>query len=246
MVSGWEEPIVAGLVFLVAALYASVGHGGGSGYLAVLGLFGVTPAVMKPAALSLNILVSGIGTARFTTAGHFSWRLFWPFAAASVPAAFVGGYVQLPGDVYQTLVGVLLLWAAWRLARRSPDGARVLRHPPIWAALGVGAAIGLLSGLVGVGGGIFLSPILLLAGWAGAHRTAAVAAPFILVNSAAGLLGFLAATGGIPAPVPLWVVAAVLGGWLGAGLGSRRLPAAPILRLLAVVLVVAAAKLLLT
>lgn len=234
---------IAAAMCAVALLYSSVGHGGGSGYLAVMALFGVAPALMKPTALSLNVVVASLATFRFAQAGHFRWRLFWPFAAASIPAAYVGGAVTLPGDAYRLVVGAILLYAAIRLARSATeDVAEGTRPPPLPAALAVGAGIGLLSGLVGVGGGIFLSPVLLLAGWAGAHVTAAVSAAFILVNSVAGLAGHLGAATGLPAALPFWATAVATGGWVGSSLGSRRLPSGGIRAALAAVLLVASVK----
>src|SRR3954470_5636964 len=150
---------------LVAAFgYAAVGHGGASAYLAALALAGVAPAEMRPIALALNVLGAGIANWKFQRAGHFRWRLFWPFAAVSVPLAFVGGAITLPGHAYKTLVGAVLVYAAaqlWLSARRG-DEMRAVREPPLAAAMAVGAVLGLLSGLTGVGGGIFLSPLLLM------------------------------------------------------------------------------------
>lgn len=235
------------LLFLVgAALYASVGHGGASSYLAVMALFGLAADVMKPTALALNILVAGVATFRFYRAGLFSRNLFWPFAIASVPAAFVGGATELTGRWYKILVGVVLLYAAvwmFRSARRVTPA--ITRRPPIWAALVSGAVIGFLSGLSGVGGGIFLSPLLLYLGWAETRETSGVTAPFILVNSVAGLLGHLSSVERLPPAVPIWAVAAVTGGWIGATYGSRAAPAPVLRQLLSVVLVVAGAKLIL-
>jgi uncharacterized membrane protein YfcA len=232
-------------IFVVAVLYASVGHAGASGYIAVMALAGLAPDVIKPTALVLNILVSVIATWRFHRAGHFRWRLFWPFAALAVPFAFIGGAVQLPGDVFRPLVGAVLLFSAARLlwSMAAPDAA--LSLPPIGPSLGIGAGLGLLSGLTGVGGGIFLSPVLLFMRWASAKETSAVAALFILVNSVAGLLGHWSSTRMIPAEWPWYAVAAVMGGTLGAYLGSVRLPVRWIKAMLATVLLVAGAKLML-
>jgi uncharacterized membrane protein YfcA len=234
---------LAGLVFAAAALYASVGHGGASGYLAAMALVGVTPEAMRPAALALNVLVAGIGTVAFVRAGRFSWGRFWPFAALSIPAAFAGGTVELPPGLYRPVVGAVLLYAAVRLVRQ-PTGAGGTRPLPAAVALAAGAAIGLLSGLVGVGGGIFLSPLLVLARWADVRTASGVAAAFILVNSVAGLLG--QATQGVVLPsfLPTLAVAAVAGGGIGAWLGSRRLSPIVVRRVLAVVLVVAGLKML--
>jgi len=234
------------LIGVAALLYSSVGHGGASGYLAAMALFGLTPAVMKPTALSLNLLVAGIGTIRFASAGHFDWKLFWPFAVLSIPMAFVGGAMKLPVPAYKFLLGAVLLFAAWRLASKSTDGiARPLKPVAVPRAMGFGAALGLLSGLTGVGGGIFLSPLLLFLGWADVRKTAGVSVVFILVNSAAGLLGHWSSVESIPAEIAWWAPAAVLGGIVGAELGSRRLSPLTIRRLLSVVLVVAGIKMLL-
>lgn len=242
-----ETLIIAILFFATAALYASVGHAGASGYLAVMGLFGFAPAVMKPTALALNIIVALVATARFQRAGLFSWTLFWPFAVISIPAAFVGGTVTLPARGYKILVGLVLLYAAVWMFRstrqKTPPGPP--RLPALWVALPVGLVIGLLSGLTGVGGGIFLSPLLLYMGWAETRATAGVAAPFILVNSIAGLLGHLAGIAQVPSSIPVWGGAVLLGGWLGASYGSTRAPAPVLRRLLSVVLVIAGVKLIL-
>jgi uncharacterized membrane protein YfcA len=235
------------LILLAAALYSSVGHGGASGYLAAMALFGLAPAVMRPTALCLNLLVSSLATLRFHRAGHFRWRTFWPFALTSVPLAFLGGALTLPATIYKQLVGVVLLFAAVRLFLSTLDrGAtketRETRDAPLVPAMLLGAGVGLLSGLTGVGGGIFLSPLLLLAGWADARRTAAVSAAFILVNSAAGLLGNPAGLRSVSAALPYFALAALAGGIAGTEFGSRRLPPQWIRRLLAAVLVVAGLK----
>lgn len=231
---------------LVAAFgYASVGHGGASAYLAALALAGVAPSQMRPIALVLNILVSAIGTYKFWRAGYFRWRLFWPFAAVSIPLAFLGGAITLPGHAYKVLVGVVLIYAAWQLWHSARAGAemREVRDPPLAWAMLVGAALGLLAGLTGVGGGIFLSPLLLLLGWAGTKQTSAVAAPFILVNSIAGIAGaFTAKAATLPSQLWILALAVLIGGWLGAEYGSRRFTNPFIRRLLAVVLASAGAK----
>ena len=243
------EPLSLGLLacgMLVAAfMYASVGHGGASAYLAALALAGVAPAEMRPIALVLNILVSAIGTYKFWRAGHFSWRLFWPFAVVSIPLAYVGGAIELPSHLYKMLVGAVLVYAGWQLWLSARLGAemRPVREPPLPWAMSIGAGLGLLSGLTGVGGGIFLSPILLLLGWAGTKQTSAVAAAFILVNSIAGISAiFTARSAALPSYV--WVLSTVvmLGGWLGAEYGSRRFANPVIRRLLGIVLAAAGAK----
>jgi hypothetical protein len=248
---GADTVVVVALAagMLVAAFgYAAVGHGGASAYLAALALAGIAPAEMRPVALALNILVSSLATWKFHRAGHFRWRLFWPFAAAAIPLAYVGGAITLPGQAYRALVGVVLVYAAWQLWRsaRAGDEMREVREPPLAAAMAIGGAMGLLAGLTGVGGGIFLSPLLLMLGWAGTKQTSAVAAPFILVNSVAGLAAIFV-TKGAALPSYVWFLApAVLaGGWLGAEYGSRRFANPLVRRVLAVVLAAAGVKMVL-
>ena len=240
-----DLPLLALLVFVAALLYSSVGHGGASGYLAAMGLVGVAAAVMKPTALVLNVLVASVASLQFLRAGAFSWAAFWPFAVASVPLAFVGGAVSLPGGAYKRLVGVVLLYAAWRLLAHVVRPAAATHPPPVGVALVVGAAIGLLSGLVGVGGGIFLSPLLLFMGWAGTREMAGVSALFILANSLAGLAGHLASLSLLPPETPLLAASAFAGGVIGSTFGARRFSTPTLRRLLGVVLVVAGGKMLL-
>ena len=236
--------LAAGLLF-AAFVYASVGHGGASAYLAAMALAGVAPADMRPVALVLNVVVSAIATFKFYRAGHFRWRLLWPFAVVSIPAAYAGGAITLPGHLYKAIVGVVLVYAAWQLWRsaRAGEEMREVHQPPIALAMVIGGGLGLLSGLTGVGGGIFLSPLLLILGWAGTKQTSAVAAPFILVNSLAGLAGaFMVNSTALPSNIWILVGAVLVGGWLGAEYGSRRFSNPLIRRMLAVVLAVAGAK----
>ncbi len=237
--------LIAALIFFVALLYSTVGHAGASGYLAAMALFGISPLVMKPTALVLNILVAVIGTIRFYRAGFFSWRVFWPFVIASIPASFIGGSLTLPVPIYKSIVGVVLLYSAVRLFYSANRGDKTeATPPPIFLALIIGAAIGLLSGLTGVGGGIFLSPVLLLMNWAKTKETSGVAVAFILVNSIAGLLGHVSSVALVPFQIFYWAPAAIIGGWIGTILGTRVLPIAGIRRWLSIVLVVAGGKLL--
>ncbi len=233
------------LIALAALLYSSVGHGGASGYLAVMALLGVAPMVMKPAALVMNIFVAGLVAWRLYRAGYFNARLFWPFALGSIPLAFVGGLLTLPGHFYRYLVGAALVLAAVRLLVEARD-LPARSAPPLPLAATIGAVLGFVSGLTGVGGGIFLSPLLLFLRWADMRHTAALSAAFILLNSLAGLAGHLAAGAGVPAGLSWMVLAALAGGAVGAELAVRRLAPVRLRQLLGVVLVVAAVKMFLT
>jgi uncharacterized membrane protein YfcA len=230
-------------IFAAALLYSSVGHAGASGYLAAMAFFNIAPESMRPASLVLNILVATIGTVRFYRAGCFSWSLFWPFALVSIPCAYLGGTLTLPNPIYKWILGVVLMFAAYRLWNKPISDTS--HKVPVWIALVCGGAIGLLSGLIGVGGGIFLSPLLLLMGWADTKTTAGVSVAFILVNSIAGIVGLLTQGATLPPQLPYWTAAAIVGGLIGSELGSRRLASPTLRRLMAVVLVVAAIKLLL-
>jgi len=237
-------PILAAGVLVVAFLYSSVGHAGASGYIAVMSLMGLAPAEIKPTALVLNILVASLSTYQFWRAGHFSWRLFWPFALLAAPAAFVGGYVALPTRAFKMLVGAVLLVSALRLVVETRHEGDV-RAPGRPVAIAVGGGLGLLSGLTGTGGGIFLTPLLLLLHWARTKNAAAVSALFILLNSISGLAGHVSGAGSLPGLVWPLLAAAFAGGAAGSYLGSRRFSPVAIRRMLAAVLLIAGAKLLL-
>ena len=241
----------AHLIFLflaigvIAFLYSSVGHAGASGYIATMTLFGLATTVIRPTALVLNILVASIGAFQFWRAGHFAWKLFWPFAVLSIPTAYLGGYLQPSASVLRILIGLVLLSSAARLIFRREDPPKV-EQPSVPTAIGLGAGIGFLSGLTGTGGGIFLTPLLLFCHWAHIRRAAAVSALFILVNSIAGLVGYFTAKHSIPSLGLVLAGAAIIGGTIGSHLGSRRFPIRAISLLLAAVLVIAGAKLILT
>jgi uncharacterized membrane protein YfcA len=237
-------PLLVPAIFVVALLYASVGHAGASGYIAVMALAGLPPAVIRPTALILNIFVASQGSWQFWRAGHFSWRLFWPFALLSIPCAYLGGYLNLPTRGFKIVVGVVLLASAARFFLRPREAERT-RTPRLAAAMPIGGGLGLLAGLTGTGGGIFLTPVVILAGWAKTKTAAAISSMFILVNSAAGLLGNVSASRQVPALALPLLASAICGGVLGSYLGSRRLPAPVIQRLLAVVLLLAGSKLVL-
>jgi uncharacterized membrane protein YfcA len=245
-----QVTLLAVLILAAAILYSSVGHAGASGYLAAMALVGVAPDVMKPTALALNILVATIATARYSRAGYFSWAGLWPFAIGSIPLAFVGGVITLPGYLYKPAVGLVLFYAAYRLFRSTVGGTQEAPDKgisvPTLPAVAWGGGIGLLSGLTGTGGGIFLSPLLLFTGWAGTRPTSGTSAAFILVNSVAGLAGSYSSVQNLPDALPVWAVAAGVGGLIGSELGSRKLQSNGIRRALAAVLVIAGLKLSLT
>jgi uncharacterized membrane protein YfcA len=235
--------VTAAAFFVVALLYSSVGHAGASGYLAVMALLGTAPASMRPTALILNILVAALGARSFISAGHFKASLAGPLLATSIPMAFIGGRMELPVDAYRAVIGAVLLLSAIRLLVQLRDDDRPGRPPKAWIAMMVGAALGFLAGLTGIGGGIFLSPLLLLAGWANLRTTAATSVVFIFANSAAGLLGQMSSLDALPSGLPVWAGAVVAGGAVGSWLGAQRL-ASPVIRgMLAVVLVTAGIKL---
>lgn len=241
--------ILTGLIFVAAVLYSSVGHAGASGYLAAMALFGLAPEAMRPAALSLNILVASIATFRYARAGQSNWQLLWPFALTSVPAAFLAGAISVPPDIYKPLVGFVLAVSAIqfiRTAAQAPTSDTLTKPPHLATALTAGAGLGLLAGLTGTGGGIFLSPLILLMGWADTRRTSGVAAAFILVNSISGLLGTTISIGALPEALPFWAAAAAAGGLIGTQLGTRHLPIPGLRYALAAVLFIAAGKLVLT
>jgi uncharacterized membrane protein YfcA len=230
---------------IIAFLYSSVGHAGASGYIATMTLFGIAPALIRPTALVLNILVASIGTFQFWRAGYFSWKLFWPFALFSIPAAYVGGYLQPSASLLRILIGVVLLFSAARLLFRRGDPAQTFppSHP---VAVSVGAGLGFLAGLTGTGGGIFLTPVLLFCRWARIRQAAAVSALFIWVNSVAGLVGYFTKVRSIPSLGFVLAAAAIIGGIIGSHLGSRHFAVRVISLCLAAVLLIAGTKLIFT
>lgn len=249
MVMSLESAMLIGACMLVvAALYSSVGHGGGSGYLAVMALFAVPPSIMRPSALVLNIAVASLATWAFVRRGAFAFRTLWPFAVTAVPMAFVGGQLPVPGVVYKPLLAAALLWSAVYLfsPRARPCDDPTLR-PPVGLALAAGGGLGLLSGLTGIGGGIFLSPLLLFMRWAPTRQTSGVATAFIVLNSVAGLAGQTASLAAVPwTLVVVWIPFVLVGGFAGSRYGSAVRETKNIYRLLGVVLAVAAVKMLLT
>lgn len=229
-------------VGVIAFLYSTVGHAGASGYIAVMVLRGLSYNEYRPTALILNILVATIAWFQFWKAGHFSWRLFWPFALISIPAAYIGGHLEIPTALIKIVIGAVLLFSAIRLFFRRSDPTEV-ETPSIGLSLAVGMVLGFLAGLTGTGGGIFLTPTLLFFCWAHIRQAAAVSALFILVNSISGLAGYFTAQHSIP-PLGLIIApCAIIGGIIGSYFGSRRFPVRAISLLLATVLVIAGVKL---
>ena len=233
-------------LFVVGFVYASVGHGGASGYLATMALFGIAPVLMKPSALLLNLFVSTVSFWQFYRAGYFRWEKFWPFAVVSVPLAFVGAKIPLSDMLYRQLLAGCLLLVIIRLIWTVRGREEEPKPVPLGAGLLTGGVIGLLSGMIGIGGGIILSPLMLLFGWARLKEVAATSALFIFVNSLSGLFGLLS-KGYSPDPALYsWISAALAGGLLGGYFGSHRF-AVPTLRyLLAAGVGVACVKLMLT
>ncbi len=255
--SGFLIPI---LIFVMAVLYSSVGHGGASGYLAVLSFFSLLPDEMATTALCLNVLVSSLAFGTFYRAGYFSWSLIWPFIVASIPAAFIGGMIQVPREVYYLILAVVLLYAAFRMvgsvsAKNSESlknleaqhevKKKVKKQIKKSVALGAGAGIGLISGLIGVGGGIFLSPLMVLMKWASLKQTAAVSALFIGVNALSGLLGRAVRGGLVFGELLPYLMAGLAGGLIGSYLGAHRVSDLILRRVLAGVLLIASFKLIL-
>jgi uncharacterized membrane protein YfcA len=231
-------------VAVVALLYSCVGHAGASGYIATMVLAGVSATVIRPTALLLNIFVACIGAFQFWRAGHFSWRLFWPFAAFSIPLAFLGGRISLPTHWLKVLLGLTLLYSALRFFIQPKEESEI-REPSLVTALGVGAVLGLLSGLTGTGGGIFLTPLMIFMRWGKTKTVAAVSVVFILLNSISGLLGVISSGNALPSLAWRLIPAAILGGTIGSYLGSKRFSPVVIKRILSAVLILAAYKLIL-
>lgn len=241
--------LLAALFFAVAVLYSSVGHAGASGYIASMALLGFAPEQVRPTALALNLLVGGIGLFRWWRGGHVRWRNVLPFVLASAPAAFFAAQVKLPRESYSMLLGAVLLVAAigvFRHAARAEQEDRDTagRQVPWLPGLVVGAGIGVLSGLTGTGGAIFLTPLLLFARWMPTREASGTSVAFVWINSLTGLAGLLHATGSLPPMLPLWLGVVGVGALLGSQLGLHWLPVRGLRRMLGVVLLVAAAKLL--
>jgi uncharacterized protein len=238
-----NTPLLLVILAVIAFLYASVGHGGASGYLALMSLFAFPITFMKPTSLILNILVSGIAFYFYFREKKFDWELFYPFAITSIPFSFLGGFLKVDTHLYKIILGTVLLFAVARLIGFFGKDKTVLKTINIPIALIIGAIIGFLSGLIGIGGGIVLSPVLLLLGWATMKQTAAVSSVFIFVNSIAGLFGFVSQGGIIPSSSLLLIGIAVIGGSFGAYYGSKKMNTLTLRNILALVLLIAIFKL---
>jgi uncharacterized protein len=236
--------LLACAIAVAAALYSSVGHGGASAYIALMALAGLAPEEIRPAALVLNILVAGLGAFRFISAGRFDWNVFWPFAITAIPAAFLAGRIDIPESVYRPLLAFALAAAALRyLVWPQIDAIKPSHAPRKIVALPAGAALGGLAGLTGIGGGVYLSPLLVFMGWADPQRATGIAACFIVVNSIAGLAGRWQSLATLPSYLPWFALAAVVGALIGTTLSLERLNKSGVLRVLGVVLGIAAAAL---
>lgn len=226
----------------IAAAYAAVGQAGATGYIAAMGIAGFTPDVIRPAALALNTLVAAIGTARYAKAGHVTWRGTYPFILLGLPCSVLGGATHLPTSIYQPVVGVLLIVAAWRMAKSARSAAsideRPLPQPPLLPALIAGAAIGFVAGVTGIGGGIFIAPLVLTLHWLNTRYAAGLSAIFNLLNSAAALAGLWSASLILPPDLPSWLAAAAVGAMLGSWLGVKHLPPRVLRYILSVLLLV--------
>jgi uncharacterized membrane protein YfcA len=234
------------LLFIVAFLYASVGHGGASGYLALMALFSMSPAVMRPTALMLNLFVSLSAFILFYRGGHFKWKIFLPFALASIPSSFIGGMIEMDAAIYKKLLGILLLIPVARMLLTTNGDEQTKKTPDLRLSLLIGAVIGFLSGLIGIGGGIILSPVLLMMSWTTQKQTAAISALFIFVNSVAGLAGQFSQGISLQPDMLAYVGVAFVGGSAGAWMGAAKLDHKALKYLLSIVLIVASIKLLLT
>jgi len=236
--------LIAAVVLVFAVVYSNTGEDAAPGFLAALALYGMSPLAMKPAALILNAIVALVCTIRFYRADFFSWRAFWPFAAASVPASALGASLGLSGFFYRIVVSLVLLYSAARLIfSDEPKIKKKTSRVPIPLALLLGAAIGLLSGLAGLGGGIFLSPLLLLTGWSRADQARGVAAAFVLVNSVAGLIVSRPSAPFLFSGMVYWAPAALVGAWIGTELDMRAIPVVHVRHVLSLLLVVGALRL---
>jgi uncharacterized protein len=230
-------------IVIVAFLYSSVGHGGASGYLAIMALFSVEPTIMKSSALIMNLFVAGIAFIAYYRGEHFRFRVLLPFVLGSIPMAFIGAKIHINPNFYKIILGACLMLAVFRLTLIKFTYDKEIRQVPFLAALILGAIIGFLSGMIGIGGGIILSPLLILMRWATIKQTAAISAIFIFLNSVSGLAGILQNSLHLSTEIYLWIVAGITGALLGSFMGSFRLENQRLKYILAIVLLFAVVKL---
>jgi len=238
--------VIGAVLAVVALLYSSVGHGGASGYIAILALFSLPPDIIRPVALSLNVVVAGFATYKFSRAGLVDWKSVLPLVLFSMPLAFVGGSIVLPSEIYRPILGALLIFSALYLVWRTLQPAHAFEVSenkiPLPGSIAAGSGIGFVSGLSGIGGGVLLSPLILITGWAGARQTAGIAAVFILANSVAALAGNAVALKSLPPDLLIWSGMVFAGSLVGTGLGVRRLPVKPLIWLLAIAILISGVK----
>lgn len=233
------------LITVMAVLYSSVGHGGASGYLAAMAFFNLSPDVMKPAALIMNVFVASFVLWRLSRERYFNWQLFLPIAIGSIPLAFIGGSLTLDAGHYKWLIGGLLILAALHMIFRIPAHEQTVPVKP-WLALLFGAVLGFIAGLTGIGGGIYLSPLLLMLSWTTMRESAAIAAGFILVNSTAGLSGYMTTSDHLPEGIPVLVLCALAGAIVGARMVVHSASVSLLRRILGIVLIIAGTRMALT
>jgi hypothetical protein len=230
---------------LIAAAYAAVGQAGATGYIAALGLTGFAPDVIRPAALALNTLVAAIGTVRFARAGHVTWRGTYPFIILGLPCSVLGGATHLPASIYRPVIGFLLILAAWQMVKSARSATKIDElapaHPPLLSSIIAGAVIGFVAGVTGIGGGIFIAPLVLTFHWLNTRHAAGLSALFNLFNSAAALAGLWSTSLMLPPELPSWLAAVAVGGILGSWLSVTHLPPTALRYILAALLLVGGA-----